>query len=100
MRPSSNLQVATACSFSFRTRFVIYYITVKACVKLITQSKRDNHKNQENLNDTTVTRRLSAGVVNKVLCNTHVRLRVKTNRTPKSYFLLKRRCLGYARSLP
>jgi hypothetical protein len=48
-------QMATACSSSFRTVFIIYDITMKACVKLITQIKCDNQKNQENVNDTTVT---------------------------------------------
>jgi len=47
--------MATARSSSFRTVFIIYDITMKACVKLNTQIKYDNLKDQENVNDTTVT---------------------------------------------
>jgi hypothetical protein len=48
-------QMATAHSSSFRTVFIIYDITMVACVKLNTQIKCDNLKDQENVNDTTVT---------------------------------------------
>ena len=48
-------QMAAACFSSFHTVFITYDITTKACVKLITQMKCDNHKDQENVNDTYVT---------------------------------------------
>jgi len=47
-------RMSTACSSSFRTVFIVCDITTKACVKLITQIKYDNHKDQENVNDTTI----------------------------------------------
>jgi hypothetical protein len=55
MLPSSTLRMVNACSFSFHTRCIVYSITTKACVKLITQSKCDNHKDQVNVNERTVT---------------------------------------------
>jgi hypothetical protein len=48
-------QMATAYSSSFRTVSLIYDITMKARVKLIAQIKCDKHKDQENVNDTTIT---------------------------------------------
>jgi hypothetical protein len=39
-------QMATARSSSFRTVFIIYDITMKACVKSSTQIKCGNHKDQ------------------------------------------------------
>jgi hypothetical protein len=48
-------RMSTACSSSFRTVFIAYDVTTKACVKLITQINYDNSKDQENVNDTTLT---------------------------------------------